>query len=69
METHLSAPMKEEVDLQQLNQSGRNDSWISYRGCTPEEMFQVVKNVSANRFRLRKQSSHRFSEDETKRIF
>eukprot|EP00924_Labyrinthula_sp_SR-Ha-C_P001651 snap_masked-scaffold_18-processed-gene-4.4-mRNA-1 protein AED:1.00 eAED:1.00 QI:0/-1/0/0/-1/1/1/0/191 len=69
METHLSAPTKEEVDLQELNQSERNDSWISYRGSTPEEMFEAVKNVSANRFRLRKQSSHNCSEDETKRIF
>eukprot|EP00924_Labyrinthula_sp_SR-Ha-C_P001337 augustus_masked-scaffold_44-processed-gene-0.0-mRNA-1 protein AED:1.00 eAED:1.00 QI:0/0/0/0/1/1/2/0/494 len=32
-------------------------------------MFEVVKNVSANRFRVKKKSSHSFSEDETKRIF
>eukprot|EP00924_Labyrinthula_sp_SR-Ha-C_P007922 snap_masked-scaffold_41-processed-gene-0.7-mRNA-1 protein AED:1.00 eAED:1.00 QI:0/-1/0/0/-1/1/1/0/377 len=69
METHLSAPTKEEVDLQQLNQSGRNDSWISYRGSTPEEMLEALKNVSANRFRVKKQSSHSFCEEETKRIF
>eukprot|EP00924_Labyrinthula_sp_SR-Ha-C_P011782 snap_masked-scaffold_69-processed-gene-0.14-mRNA-1 protein AED:1.00 eAED:1.00 QI:0/0/0/0/1/1/2/0/657 len=69
METQLSAPTKEEVDLQKRNQSETNDSWISYRGSTPEEMLEVVKNVSANRFRVKKQSSHSFSEDETKRIF
>eukprot|EP00924_Labyrinthula_sp_SR-Ha-C_P009336 snap_masked-scaffold_2-processed-gene-20.14-mRNA-1 protein AED:1.00 eAED:1.00 QI:0/-1/0/0/-1/1/1/0/254 len=69
METQVSAPTKEEVDLQERNQSETNDSWISYRGSTPEEMLEVVKNVSANRFRVKKQSSHSFSEDETKRIF
>eukprot|EP00924_Labyrinthula_sp_SR-Ha-C_P012442 snap_masked-scaffold_10-processed-gene-6.2-mRNA-1 protein AED:1.00 eAED:1.00 QI:0/-1/0/0/-1/1/1/0/63 len=63
METHLSAPIKEEVDLEQPNQSETNDSWISYRGSTPEEMVEVVKKVSANRFRVKKQSSHSFSED------
>eukprot|EP00924_Labyrinthula_sp_SR-Ha-C_P015317 snap_masked-scaffold_9-processed-gene-13.66-mRNA-1 protein AED:1.00 eAED:1.00 QI:0/-1/0/0/-1/1/1/0/130 len=69
METQLSAPTKEEVDLQERNQSETNDSLISYRGSTPEKMLEVVKNVSANRFRVKKQSSHSFSEDETKRIF
>eukprot|EP00924_Labyrinthula_sp_SR-Ha-C_P012636 snap_masked-scaffold_10-processed-gene-12.40-mRNA-1 protein AED:1.00 eAED:1.00 QI:0/0/0/0/1/1/2/0/281 len=69
METHLSAPTKEEVDLQQRNQSETNNSWISYRGSTPEEMVEVVNKVSANRFRVKKQSSHSFCEEETKRIF
>eukprot|EP00924_Labyrinthula_sp_SR-Ha-C_P015423 snap_masked-scaffold_71-processed-gene-0.50-mRNA-1 protein AED:1.00 eAED:1.00 QI:0/-1/0/0/-1/1/1/0/216 len=69
METHLSAHTKQEVDLQERNQSETNDRWISCRGSTPEQMFEIVKNVNANRFRLRKQPSHSFSEDETKRIF
>eukprot|EP00924_Labyrinthula_sp_SR-Ha-C_P004615 snap_masked-scaffold_1-processed-gene-5.27-mRNA-1 protein AED:1.00 eAED:1.00 QI:0/0/0/0/1/1/2/0/214 len=54
METQLSAPTKEEVDLQERNQSETNESWISYRGSTLEEMLEVVKNVSANRFRVKK---------------
>eukprot|EP00924_Labyrinthula_sp_SR-Ha-C_P014249 snap_masked-scaffold_59-processed-gene-0.73-mRNA-1 protein AED:1.00 eAED:1.00 QI:0/-1/0/0/-1/1/1/0/219 len=69
METQVSAPTKEELDLQERNQSERNDSWISYRGSTPEEMLEVVNKVSANRFRVKKMSSHNFSEEETKRIF
>eukprot|EP00924_Labyrinthula_sp_SR-Ha-C_P002274 snap_masked-scaffold_19-processed-gene-5.25-mRNA-1 protein AED:1.00 eAED:1.00 QI:0/0/0/0/1/1/2/0/153 len=32
-------------------------------------MFTVVMNLAVNRFRLRKESPHSFSEDETKRIF
>eukprot|EP00924_Labyrinthula_sp_SR-Ha-C_P012135 snap_masked-scaffold_26-processed-gene-4.45-mRNA-1 protein AED:1.00 eAED:1.00 QI:0/0/0/0/1/1/2/0/113 len=69
METLLFAPTKEELDLQKGNQSETNDSWISYRGSTPEKMLEIVKNVSANRFRVKKQSSHNFSEEENKRIF
>eukprot|EP00924_Labyrinthula_sp_SR-Ha-C_P013703 snap_masked-scaffold_5-processed-gene-10.21-mRNA-1 protein AED:1.00 eAED:1.00 QI:0/-1/0/0/-1/1/1/0/187 len=59
----------EELDLQPNNQTLPNDDWTVLRGSTSETMFEVLNTVAAKRFRWEKASSHRFSEEETKKIF
>eukprot|EP00924_Labyrinthula_sp_SR-Ha-C_P008687 snap_masked-scaffold_37-processed-gene-2.82-mRNA-1 protein AED:1.00 eAED:1.00 QI:0/-1/0/0/-1/1/1/0/128 len=59
----------EELDSQPQSQTVPNYEWAVLRALIPENLFEVLSTVAANRFRYKRASSHRFSEEDTKRMF
>eukprot|EP00924_Labyrinthula_sp_SR-Ha-C_P007270 snap_masked-scaffold_8-processed-gene-13.44-mRNA-1 protein AED:1.00 eAED:1.00 QI:0/-1/0/0/-1/1/1/0/101 len=58
-----------ELNLQPQSQTLPNDEWIVLRGSAHENIFEVFNTVAAKRFRWKRTASHRFVEEETKKIF